>query len=375
MPFCEEAGDMRGPVAAAHRIVIKIGTNLLTRDNGLDLDAMEQFCSQMVALVRQGRQVLLVSSGAIGMGATELGIKTRVSEVRMRQACAAIGQPLLMHQYRECFSRHGITIAQVLITREVLNNRKTYLNLQAAVEKLLSLNVIPIFNENDSIAVDEIGLAFGDNDRLSAMVASKTDADLLIILSDIDGLYDGDPKSVPDAKRVAIVPKITDEVMSWAGTPGSTFSTGGMKTKLLAAEIAASAGCSIVLAGGREKDVLVSICSGEDLGTLFLAGPRISARNRWIINSAPKGTIWVDDGAVAALRRHKSLLPSGIIGVEGLFAPGDVVAINDLAKAVTAFDSEELRKLMGHHTADIAAIIGEKRREEVARPEDIVFMD
>lgn len=341
----------------------------------MDVEAMRRFSDQIASLIREGKQVLLVSSGAIGMGAAELGLKNRVTEVRMRQACAAIGQPLLMHQYRECFSRHGITIAQVLITREVLNNRRTYLNLQASVEKLLSLNVVPVFNENDSIAVDEIGLAFGDNDRLSAMVASKIDADLLIILTDIDGLYDADPKSDPEARRVAVVPKITEEVMGWAGTPGSTFSTGGMRTKLLAAEIASSAGCSIVLAHGAEDDVLPRICRGEDIGTLFLAGRRLSARNRWIINSAAKGTVWIDDGAVQALRRHKSLLPPGIIGVEGLFSAGEVVAVNDVAKAVTAFDSDELRKLMGHHSADISSIIGEKRREEVARPEDIVFLD
>ncbi len=366
---------MRTPVKNARRIVIKIGTNLLAGNGCLDIAAMQRFSDQIAALVRDGKQVLLVSSGAIGMGAVELGIKTRVSEVRMRQACASIGQPLLMHQYRECFSRHGITIAQVLITREVLNNRKTYLNLQASVETLLSLNVVPVFNENDSIAVDEIGLAFGDNDRLSAMIASKIEADLLVILTDIDGLYDGDPKSNPEARRVKVVPKINEEVMGWAGTPGSTFATGGMKTKLLAAEIASSAGCSIVLAHGGEDDVLVRICRGEDIGTLFLAGRRLSARNRWIINSAPGGTIWIDEGAERALRRHKSLLPPGIIGVEGLFKQGDVVAVNDVAKAVTAFDSEELRKLMGHHSADISSIIGEKRREEVARPEDIVFLD
>jgi len=366
---------MRDALRKANRIVVKIGTNLLARDGGLDVEAMARFCDQIASLLEVGKQVLLVSSGAIGMGAMELGIESKVTEVRMRQACAAIGQPLLMHQYRECFANHGITIAQVLITRYVLNNRRTYLNLQASVETLLSLNVVPIFNENDSIAVDEINLAFGDNDRLSAMVASKIDADLLIILTDIDGLYDGDPKSDPHARRIAVVPKITDEVFSWAGSPGSTFSTGGMKTKLLAAEIAASAGCSIVLAHGNEKNVLPRICEGEDIGTLFLAGKRLSARNRWILNSAPRGTIWIDEGAVSALRRHKSLLPPGIVGVEGFFDSGEVVAINDIAKAVTAFDSEELRKLMGHHTADITSIIGSKRRDEVSLPEDIVFLD
>lgn len=366
---------MRSPLKSASRIVVKIGTNLLSHEGGINVEALERFSRQIALLKGEGRQLLLVSSGAIGLGAAELGLKSRSSEVPMRQACAAIGQPLLMQQYRNCFSHHGITIAQVLITRAVLNNRRTYLNLQAAVEKLLSLGVVPIFNENDSIAVDEIGLAFGDNDRLSAMIASKIEADLLVILTDIDALYDGDPKRNPDAKPVSVVPRIDDEVKSWAGSAGSTFSTGGMKTKLAAAEIAAAAGCSIVLAHGGREDILLRICRGEDVGTLFLPGERISARSRWILNSAPAGIIKVDDGAIRAIRNHKSLLPSGIRDVEGLFGVGEVVAINNVARAVTAFDSEELRKLKGHHTAEIKTLLGQSHREEVARPEDIVFLD
>jgi glutamate 5-kinase len=364
---------MRTPLKSASRLVVKIGTNLLSHKGGINIEALGRFTGQIAALKREGRQILLVSSGAIGLGAAELGLKSRSSEVPMRQACAAIGQPLLMQQYREHFSSYGLTIAQVLITRAVLNNRRTYLNLQAAVEKLLSLGVVPIFNENDSIAVDEIGLAFGDNDRLSAMVASKTEADLLVILTDIDALYNGDPRRNPEATPVSVVPRINEEVKSWAGSAGSAFSTGGMKTKLAAAEIAAAAGCSIVLANGEEPDILQRICAGEDIGTLFLPGERISARSRWILNSAPAGTIRIDEGAVRAIRSRKSLLPSGIIDVEGLFSVGEVVAINDVAKAVTSFDSEELRKLKGHHTADVAALLGTKHREEVARPEDIVF--
>lgn len=366
---------MRTAVAQARRIVVKIGTNLLSGKDGLDLDALQRISSQIAILQQEGKQIILVSSGAIGMGAAELGLKERVREVRMRQACAAIGQPLLMQQYRNFFESHGLTIAQVLITREVLNHRRTYLNLQSSVEKLLSLGVIPIFNENDSISVDEIGLAFGDNDRLSAMIASKMEADLLVILSDIDALYQGDPKKDPDAKPVSYVRELTEEVKSWAGSAGSTHSTGGMVTKLLAAEIAAAAGCYSILAHGETENVLPRLLRGEELGTLFQAGERISARNRWILNSAPKGTVWVDEGAMNALRRKKSLLPSGIVEIEGLFSAGSVVAINDEAKAVTAYDSEELGRMKGCQSGDVDSILGEHRRAEVALAEDIVFLD
>ncbi len=355
------------------RIVVKIGTNLLSPNNRMDVDYIDVIAGQIAALAEEGMQVLLVSSGAIGMGAAELGLTERITEVRMRQACAAIGQPLLMYQYRRSFSAYGLTIAQVLITSEVLSNRKSYLNLRSSVEKLLSLGVIPIFNENDSISTDEIGNAFGDNDRLSAFVASKVDADLLILLSDIDSLYSGDPKRDKEARRIARVEKIDETVLSYAGAEGSTFSTGGMKTKLKAARIAADAGCRMVLAHGRTPDILHKILSGEDVGTLFAANSKLSNRTRWILHSVPKGKIVVDRGAMSALRKRKSLLPSGILRVEGVFDAGDVVSINDEAKAVPSFNSTEIEHLMGKHSSEVAALYGSKRREEIARPEDIVF--
>ncbi len=356
------------------RVVVKIGTNLITTENALDIDYIDTISTQIAELVAQDRQVLLVSSGAIGMGATELGFSTRVTDIKMRQACAAIGQPLLMHQYRESFRPHNVRIAQVLITREVLNNRKSYLNLRNSVEELLAMQVVPIFNENDSISTDEIGNAFGDNDRLSAMVASKVDADLLIILSDIDALYDGDPKQKGKVSRVPVVRQVDEKILSYAGSPGSRFSTGGMLTKLRAASITASAGCRTVLAHGKEPQILKRILDGEDIGTLFLAHEKLSARTRWILNSVPKGKIVVDNGALKALRSHKSLLPSGIIAVEGIFNQGDVVQINEVAKAVPAYNSSEIETLMGKHTSEVAELYGTGRRDEIARPEDIVFL-
>jgi glutamate 5-kinase len=355
-------------------VVVKVGTNLLTRGNSLDTDYMDRISAQISALLERGLQVLLVSSGAIGMGAAELGLTRRVTDVKMRQACAAIGQPLLMYQYRESFSRYNVRIAQVLLTRDVLDRRSSYLNLRNSVEKLLSLQVVPIFNENDSISTDEIGNAFGDNDRLSAMVASKIDADILIILSDIDALYDGDPKGNTPVNRIGVVEKIDEQIYSFAGSPGSLFSTGGMTTKLKAASIAANAGCRTVLAHGREENILDRILSGEDIGTLFLAREKLSARSRWILNSLPKGKIVVDEGAMRALRRHKSLLPSGILAVEGVFNGGDVVQINEEAKGVPAYNSTEIENLIGKHSSEVTRIYGGDRRKEIARPEDIVFL-
>jgi glutamate 5-kinase len=354
--------------------VVKIGTNLLTDSGGINSSYIEEVSSQVAGLIEENRQVLLVSSGAIGLGAGELGITSRITDIQLRQACAAIGQPLLMYRYRSAFARHGLIIAQVLLTREVFNNRRSYLNLRNSVERLLELGSVPIFNENDSISTDEIGTAFGDNDRLSALVASKVDADLLVLLSDIDGLYDSDPKENPQAVRIGRVEEVDDRIMSYAGSAGSEFSTGGMATKLKAARIAAAAGCATLLAHGREERILARLLAGEDIGTLFLPGEKLSNRSRWILNSVPRGSIIVDNGAVEALRHRKSLLASGILRVEGVFNAGDVVQINDVAKAVPAYNSRELERLIGKHTSEVTELFGAGRREEIARPEDIVFL-
>ncbi len=293
----------------------------------------------------------------------------------MRQACAAIGQPLLMQEYRAAFGRDGVQVAQVLLTAEVLSNRKTYLNLRNAIETLLDLGVVPILNENDSISTAEIGTAFGDNDRLSALVASKIDADLLIMLTDIDALYDKNPQEHPDAKPIPVVFEITDEIVRNAGGQGSVHSTGGMKTKIEAARIAANAGCRIVLANGRERDVITRIMAGEPIGTIFMPRRKLSNRARWILNSQTAGTIQIDEGALKALRNHKSLLPSGVTGVEGSFEAGDVVLLNAAAKAVTSLGSAQLKTLAGKHSTEIKKLLGPQHRDVVAIPEDIIFLD
>lgn len=357
------------------RIVVKIGTNTLSKDGCVDAAYVRQIAKQIAALLEEGRQVVIVSSGAIGMGAGLLNLEGAVQNMKMRQACAAIGQPLLMQEYRKAFAKYNINVAQVLLTAEVLDNRKTYLNLRNSVETLLKLGAVPVLNENDCVATDEIGSAFGDNDKLSALVASKIDADLLIMLSDIDALYDKDPRRYEDAAPIKAVYEITEDIEKSAGKKGSKHATGGMKTKIEAAKIASYAGCRIVLADGRLKNVIGRIIAGEDIGTVFMPRRKLGNRARWILNSKSEGTIRIDEGAVKALAGRKSLLPSGIVAVEGTFNAGAVVMLNEAAKAVTSFSSTELRTLAGKHSREIRGILGPERKDVVAVPEDIVFLD
>ena len=357
------------------RIVIKIGTNTLTRAGRIDSAYVRRIARQITTLKEQGKQIVIVSSGAIGMGATQMGITIPVMDVKMRQACAAVGQPLLLQDYRKAFAAHRIEIAQVLLTTEVLNNRKTYLNLRNSVETLLKIGAIPIMNENDSVSTEEIGSAFGDNDKLSALVASKIDADLLIMLSDIDALYEKDPRKFPDAKPISVVYEISDKIVKSAGKRGSTMATGGMKTKIQAAKIASYAGCRIVLANGRARNVIPAILAGRQIGTIFMPKRKLGNRQRWILNTTPAGTIRIDPGAMKAVRGKKSLLPSGVLSTEGLFNAGAVVMLNDTAKAVTSLGSSEIKILAGKHSSEIRQILGAGRKDVVAVPEDIVFLD
>lgn len=366
--------------SAVRRIVIKVGTNLIVNENGIDDERINDICRQVAELKNMGYQVLLVSSGAVGLGARELGHKNKVVHIPMRQACASIGQPILMYHYRETFRKHSIIVSQVLLTRNDVNNRKTYNNLRSSVSTLLSMGVIPIFNENDVVSIDEVGTAFGDNDRMSAIVASKIDAQLLVLLTDIDGLYTGNPKTDSDAVMIDEVDGITDEIFSFAKGAGSTFSTGGMKTKLMAAKIAAMADCATVIASGYKENTLVSIVKGEKTGTYIHPGTRLSQRQRWIINNTHRGAIIIDSGAIDALRRHRSLLPSGIVGVSGVFESGDVVQVLGedgqlFGKAVTGFDSTTIAVMMGKRSDELDGILGADHKDCVFRPEDLVVSD
>lgn len=386
----------RKAVAAANRIVVKIGTNTiarpkdapaplvagsggahgaLARAGGIDVEYLHRVAAELADLVRAGREVILVTSGAIGMGARELGITRKVKDVAMRQACAAIGQPLLMDEYRRAFGVFGLTAAQLLVTRDVWDSRSAYLNLRATVETLLSTRVLPIFNENDSISTAEIGNAFGDNDRLSAYVASKIDAEVLIILSDVDCLYDADPRTNPGARPIPYVAELGPELMAMAGGAGSEFSTGGMKTKLLAVEVARDAGCRVVIGHGRKPGVITSILAGEAVGTLFDAEGGMKNRERWLKNSRPQGALIVDEGAFKAIRERNSLLARGLLSVEGSFERGAVVSVNGAAKIVSGFSSVELGAIKGLRSEDVEATLGKEAGHIIARPEDTVFLD
>lgn len=361
-------------------VVLKVGTNLLSTKDGIDESYIDTITGQIAALKKKDLDVLLVTSGAIGMGARELKLKGPVKKIEVRQACASIGQPILMSSYRRSFTQHGLICAQILLTRWDLDARKTYVNLRNSVENLLKLGVVPVFNENDTVSTAEIGSAFGDNDRMSAMVASKIDADLLIIMTDIPGLYTADPKKDSNATLVPELEHVDDTVLAMAGGAGSQYSTGGMKTKLLAAQIAAKGGCGSLIVSGYEENVLERVMAGEVLGTYIHPDLRISQRARWILNNSHAGTITVDKGAEKALRSHKSLLPSGMIGVTGVFHEGDVVNILDVtgkafAKAVPYFDSTELIRLIGCRSEDIPKKLGGGKKEMVFRPDDLVFLD
>ncbi len=354
------------------RIVVKVGTNILAPEGIPDEKLIDAIAEDVASLRKRGLSPLLVSSGAIGFGAIALGLKQRPKKVEMRQACAAVGQPILMEHWRKALGRHGIITAQILLSRESFDDRRSYLNLRNAVENLLAVGAVPVLNENDSVSTTEIGDIFGDNDSLSAHIASKLDAGLLILLTDIDALYERDPRIHPDAEPMRLVEKITDHIKSAAGKAGSEHATGGMITKIQAVEVAARAGCRTVLADGRLNHVLNRIFDGEEIGTLFLAGPRMGARARWILGARPKGGISIDKGALSALDNRKSLLPKGITGVNGIFGIGDVVLIDSCYQAVTSMGSEEIRKVMGRHSRDIPTLLGPGRREEVVRAEDIV---
>lgn len=359
----------------AKRIVVKIGTNVLTKKNRIDSDYIMNIAKQVSSLVKKGKKVILVSSGAIGFGSMQMGMKKKSRDIKVNQALAAIGQRILMNEYAKAFSKYSIEVAQILLTYDVISERKTYLNLKNSVEELLKMNVVPIINENDVVSIDEIGTRFGDNDRLSALVASKIDANLLVLLSDIAGLYTDNPKKNKNAKKVEVVTKITSEIEKFAGKSGSLFAVGGMSAKINAAKIAIDAGCSMIITDGRVNNVISKIISGEEIGTLFLAKGKISSRKRWILNAKPKGKIIVDDKAENILKKGKSsLLPVGIVKIEGNFKKGEVILVNDFAKAVPDLSSKEIDKIKGMKSSDACKELGKKCRDEVIKKENIVII-
>jgi len=329
------------------RIVIKIGTNLLTEKLcGLRTDFIKDIAKQISELKKNGNEIIIVTSGAIGAGCLELGIK-KSREIEVRQALAAVGQSAVMRAYHDAFSKYKIKVAQILLTYEDFSNRKRYLNLRKSINKLLEMGVIPVINENDPISVDEIGATFGDNDKLSALVASKVNADLLVMLSDIDGLYDKNPKSNKDAKLIRKVTNITKEIEKAAGKSGSSFAIGGMITKIKAAKIAMDSGCNMIICNGKKNGILKKVINNK-AGTLFIAKEKLTNKERWIKFSKAKGKLVINSCACNVLNKGKcSLLAIGIDKVIGDFNKEDIVEIGDIAKGVADYSSEEIKKIKG----------------------------
>ncbi len=348
----------------ARRVVVKVGSSLVTNEGrGLDADAIGHWCRQMAQLAAQGREVVMVSSGAVAEGMQRLGWKTRPKEVHELQAAAAVGQMGLAHMYETQLRAHGLRSAQVLLTHADLTDRERYLNARSTLMTLLAHKVLPVINENDTVVNDEI--KFGDNDTLGALVANLVEADALVILTDQRGLYEADPRRNPAARFVAEAQAGAPELERMAGGAGSAIGRGGMLTKVLAARRAARSGASTVIASGHEPDVLLRLAAGESIGTALVAAtPKLAARKQWMANHLQlRGAVLIDDGAVAKLRDGgKSLLPIGMVGVQGEFARGDVIAVRsaagvEVARGLANYASAEARLIARKPSASSSACL------------------
>jgi glutamate 5-kinase len=353
------------------KVLIKIGSAVLTGDNGLDLNIIEQLVDDMVDLKKRGYHIVIVTSGAIASGKHRMGISGALKSMPQKQAAAAIGQGRLMRVYSNAFGKHGIYVAQILRTMSDLTDRKRFLNIRNTLTTLMEWGVIPIVNENDTVAVDEI--KFGDNDQLAAMIANITETHLLINLTNTDGLYDRNPNRSKKAKVIPIVSEISDVIEQAATDETSDVGSGGMKSKVLAAKKVTAFGIPYIIAAGKEKGILRDLCAGKERGTLFLPmKEHLNSRKYWIaFTLRSRGKLTVDDGAKKALiEEGKSLLPSGVIDVEGDFQLGDPVLCLDtggkiLAKGLTNYGAEEVRKIMGLKTSKIQQVLGYKDYDEV----------
>ncbi len=357
-----------------------MGTSSITMGGSVPSDAfMDSIARQVSELESAGKEVLLVSSGAIGIGLRALNVVPKPNEVPVKQAAASVGQGILMQKWNDAFQKYGLTVGQILITADGYSNRDVVLNLNNTMAELLKHKAVPIFNENDAISVKEIGPIFGDNDTLSAIIASRADADLLIILSDIDGLYDSDPRKNPDAKIIRTVTEIGDDVLSAAGGPGSKAGTGGMRTKIRAAEICRDAGCQMIIASSAEEDVILRAVRGEEVGTVFVADSAITKKRRWIKSAPSVGRIVVDEGAGRALREHRSLLPVGVKYAEGPFEAGKPVDIvcggAVIARALPDYGSEEINRVRGMRSSEAkAALGGNMKHRDIVLSENIALL-
>jgi glutamate 5-kinase len=373
------SGTRPQSLASARRLIVKIGSALLVDETSGNIRRawLDALVADVARCRARGQELLLVSSGAIAVGRRHLGLTGRSLKLEEKQAAAATGQIRLAHAYEEALAKHGITVAQILLTPDDTEERQRHLNARATLNQLLTLGAVPVINENDTVATAEI--RFGDNDRLAARVAQMVSADTLVLLSDIDGLYTADPRKDAAATLIPEVRELTPEIEAMAGAAPEGYSSGGMVTKLAAARIAMAAGCRMVIAMGKTLQPLSAIESGASATWFVPSASPLTARKRWIAGHLnPMGVLTVDDGAAAALHRGKSLLPAGIVAVEGAFERGDVVVIRDragaeLSRGLSAYASDEARRIAGHKSGEIAAILGYRGRDEMIHRDDLVL--
>ncbi|HUY03696.1 MAG TPA: glutamate 5-kinase [Rhodocyclaceae bacterium] len=371
---------MRQRTAESRRLVVKVGSALVTNNGtGLAQDAIAEWARQIALLSTEGRQVALVSSGAIAAGMQQLGWTTRPHAMHELQAAAAVGQMGLAHVYETCFSQHGLKTAQVLLTHEDLADRKRYLNARSTLMTLLELGVVPIINENDTVVTDEI--KFGDNDTLGALVANLLEADALIILTDQPGLFSADPRTDPSARLVNEGRAEDPAYAAMAGGAGSSIGKGGMITKVRAAQRAARSGADTLIANGRESDALLRLARGEELGTLLYAtATPLAARKQWLADHLQlAGSLLLDEGAIRALQAGKSLLPIGVIKIEGEFERGAAVVCRspngkEVARGLINYSSSETRRIARHATPEIEAILGYLDDEALIHRNNMVLL-
>ncbi|HZS84664.1 MAG TPA: glutamate 5-kinase [Stellaceae bacterium] len=373
-----DAAPPRPGLAEARRLIVKIGSALLVEESSGNVRRawLQTLVADLARCRARGQEVLIVSSGAIAVGRRHLGLAGRALRLEEKQAAAATGQIRLAHAYQEALAQHDITVAQILLTPEDTEERRRHLNARATLNQLLELGAVPVINENDTVATAEI--RFGDNDRLAARVAQMVSADTLVLLSDIDGLYTADPRRDGSARLVPLVRELTPEIEAMAGEAPSGYSSGGMVTKLAAARIAMTAGCRMVIALGKRPHPLTEIENGAPCTWFAPSAEPLTARKRWIAGALnPAGVLIVDDGAAAALARGKSLLPAGVVAVEGEFERGDAVLIRTragraAARGLAAYGSDEARRIAGHKSGEIAALLGYRGREEMVHRDDLV---
>ena len=369
----------REQIKEKKRWVVKVGSALLTNDGqGLNIELIGQLAQQINFLREQGIEVLLVSSGAVAAGMGQLGMTKRPEQVALLQAAAAVGQVTLVRQYEQAFNDYGIKTAQVLLTHSDIANRARYLNAKRTLTKLLELDVLAVVNENDTVATEEI--CFGDNDNLAALVANITDADLMVILTDQDGLYTSDPRINPDAQLLPEV-QADDQTLLTMASGASTLGRGGMFTKLTAAQSAARSGASTVIANGRIERVLQGLFEGQTLGTLLLAKQRIKSKKQWMAGQLRiQGTVILDDGAAKVIKQDgSSLLPVGVVNLQGDFERGQLLSCVDatgreIARGLSNYNAEETRKLLGKSSSQIAGILGYKVADELIHRDNLVVL-